>query len=225
MLMNLIFLHGWGHSAQMWQDFASKFHTDQVLVLDLPGFGAEKLQSESWDIPHYADWVEKYVQEHKLKKVILIGHSFGGRIASLIASKNPSWLSAVILVAAPSLYRPSKNVKTKTGIYKLLKPLLPSSLRQRSYPSELKEAGKNNLDKIWRNTVRFDQTDQIIKIKAPTLIIWGDNDTESSIKIGYEMHRLIKNSKLEVLKSIGHNIYLENPNLLYGIINNFVQNI
>lgn len=216
--MKIIILHGWGHNGQLWQGLADKFQ--DAISLDLPGFGTEPLVSDDWDIPDYAKWVEKRIS--KYKDVILIGHSFGGRIAAEIASENPKYLKGLVLSGAPCIYRPSQKTKLKVKAYKSLKAFLPSDTRKRFYSGDLKNSGK--LEKIFRKVVIYDQTKQLQKINAPTLLIWGKNDDQVPVRIAEEIQHLIENSKLKIIEGSGHNTYLEKPDLFYGYVKNFISN-
>lgn len=221
--VDIVILHGWGHSSSMWQGFASKFHGHKVLALDLPGFGNEKLVSENWDIKDYSQWVVKKLKEKRINNAIVIGHSFGGKIATQIAIDNPKLVKKLILVAAPVLRRPSLATQLKIAIHKLVKKTFVTNSLNTITNKEYKDAKENNLGKAFVNSVNYDATDKLNKINSHTLIIWGEEDPDAPLVIGEEMHKLISNSKLEVLKNTGHNIYLENPNILYGLVKNFLN--
>ncbi len=232
MLPRLIILHGWGQNKQFWAEFASRFPKDQVLILDLPGFSSpltatyvkdEKIiDVTSWGIPEYADWLKNKIENLKEKNIVLLGHSFGGRIASLAASDNPGWLKGLILYASPCLYRPSFYIRFRIALAKLAKKIGFTKIGK---PQELQEAEQNKIAGVFRRAVSFDQTDLLPKIKVPTLIIWGEKDAEVPLKIGQEMNNLIKGSRLVVMDAVGHNAHLENPNLFYGIVKKFIENL
>ena len=219
--MTLVILHGWGQSSEFWQEFISRFEDTKIIALDLPGFGKEPIISPNWGIPEYANWVKEKIEAVNLKDVVLLGHSFGGRIASYVASVNPNWLNELILYGAPCIYRPSKKTKLKIKTYKFLKTL---GLKGKSNNQELTDADNKGLGKIFRKVVVFDQTEILKNIKVKTLLVWGENDIECPIEIGKEINNLIPSSQLIVLDNLGHNAHLENSNLFYGTIKNFIQN-
>jgi len=219
-MKTLVILHGWGHDKAYWQDFIGKFQDTDVIAIDLPGFGEEPLVNSDWGIPEYALWVKNKIAEMKLDTVILLGHSFGGRIASFIASENPEWLKGLILYGSPSIYRPSDRTKLKIKVYKILKRL--GLKNQKPKNTELQKADNDGLGKVFRNVVPFDQTELLIKINVPTLLIWGANDEAVPVTIAKELNILIPNSKLVILDGLGHNAHLENLNLFYGTVKNFI---
>ena len=217
----IVILHGWGHSREHWAQFASMFHDVDVQTIDLPGFGSEPLVSPEWGIPEYANWTESKVESLKSKKVILVGHSFGGRIATYIASLNPEWLAQLILIGAPCLYMPSQKVRLLKRIAKVVK-MLGLTSNPLSLNSELTEADKKDMGEIYRRVVSYDQTEELKKIHIRTLILQGSADTYPSEEVCSAMHRLVQDSQYKVLPGVGHNIHLENPTLLYGIVRKFI---
>jgi len=78
------------------------------------------------------------------------------------------------------------------------------------------------MGKIFVNSVNYDATNKLNRIKTNTLIIWGEDDPNAPLFIGKEMAELITNCQLEILKNTGHNIQLENPNILYGLVKKFI---
>ena len=220
--MDIVILHGWGHNAAMWQGFASKFHGYKITVFDLPGFGNEPLISEKWEISDYAIWVAKKLKAKKLHDVILIGHSFGGKIATEVAISNPDLVKKLILIAAPVLRRPSLSTRLKVSLHKIAKRVILKNALNIITNEEYRDAHKNKMGKIFVNSVNYDATNKLNRIKTNTLIIWGEDDPNAPLFIGKEMAELITNCQLEILKNTGHNIQLENPNILYGLVKKFI---
>lgn len=227
MAMTLVVLHGWGQSRESWGHFADSFKNEEkvkVVVIDLPGFGKEPLVSDTWGILEYVKWTRNKIDTLAQKDgVVLLGHSFGGRVASVIASQKPSWLKGLILYAAPSLYRPSWSVQMKVALAKVAKQL---GWRWNPWRNdELEQADHEGMGKIFRHTVRFDQTKLLPKITAPTLLIWGRDDDIVDQAIAQEMHHLIPQSQLVVLDDLGHNAHLENLALFYGTVQTFLHSL
>lgn len=223
-MKTLVILHGWGHNSQYWEVIKSMYEQDfNVVFFDLPGFGKEPLIEDDWGVPEYAEWVKEKLNSIQGKKIIL-GHSFGGRVASFIASQNPNWLEGLILSGSPSIYRPSSKVKFKIFLSKLFRKI---GLKRKpvSQNSDLARADKNGLGKIFRKVVPFDQTKLLPKINIPTLLVWGEYDEDVPLKIAREINNLIPNSKMEVIEKVGHNSWIENTYLFYGITKNFIKSI
>lgn len=218
----LVVLHGWGHDSTLWEAFRSQFPDRYVVLMDLPGFGKEPLVSSEWGVPEYAGWVKE-----KLEVVggpyVLMGHSFGGRIAGVVASQNPSGLSGLILYGAPCLYRPTIFIRCIVAIAKVAKKL--GFNRTKHLNSELVNADAQGLGDIFRRVVPFDETHILPKISVPTLLIWGEYDEEAPVPLAREMHSLIPKSSLAVLPRVGHNAHLENPTLFYGTVSRYLASL
>jgi len=209
----LVILHGWGHSKNQWNFFINRFDEGNVVIFDLPGFGEEKLIDQNWGIPEYSMWAKAKIESLGEKNVVLLGHSFGGRIAGYIASENPPWLKGLILYGSPSLYRPGKKVRFKILVAKFLKGLgFSKKIKDKMYP-------------IFKRVVTFDQTENLSKIMAPALLVWGDRDTEVPLSIAKEMNGLISGSQLIIIENAGHNSHLDQPDLFYGTIKKFTDGL
>lgn len=216
----LVILPGWGHGRESWEPLVERFAPREVRILELPGFGGEPLVSSDWGVPEYAAWVRSKIESERLSEVILLGHSFGGRIAAHIASERPAWLSELVLYAAPCLYRPSIIVRLKKSIVPIA---LSVGLKGMYHGNpELTFADKRGLGQIYRRVVGFDQADALRGISVPTLIVWGEKDGVVPIAIAQEMNSLIPNSQLQVLSGLVHNAHIENSILFAGVVSRFL---
>ena len=84
----IVLLHGWSQNIQMMEPVANKFKDKyNILSVDLAGFGESEEPDSSWSIYEYTDCLRELIESLKLKKVIIVGHSFGGRIALVYSSK------------------------------------------------------------------------------------------------------------------------------------------
>lgn len=220
--MKIILLHGWGQDKSVWKNLVDKLGRNS-LCFDMPGFGKEKIVDSTWGVPEYTQWVIDKIKNYD--DVILIGHSFGGRITVEIASKNPKWLRGIILSGAPCVYKPSLKTKLKIAVFKIAKFLIPYNLRLRYFPRDLKNAIDRGLETTFRKVINYDQTNQLQKINIPSLLIWGQNDLSVPLNVANEINKSIKNSKLKIINNADHNSFLDNPNLFYGYVKKFIESI
>lgn len=224
--MKIVLIHGWNQSKKIWDQIINNFDFKTVAI-DLPGFGNENLISKEWGVQEYTRWLKERIGKLKPNKnsIVLVGHSFGGRIATRIALENPRWLKAIVLSGSPSIYRPNTKTRVLISIYKLLKIFIPRKIKLIFLPKELKKAYVSGLDEIFRRVVTYDQTPSLSKISVPTLLIWGENDTEVPLHIPKEMNNKIKNCKLSIIENAGHNSFLDNPTLFIGYVKKFINEI
>ncbi len=227
--MNVVILHGWMQSKQDWQALSKQLstlsHIKSVEAFDLPGFGQEERPPENWSIPDYADWVVHRIEKKRLTDVLIIGHSFGGRIAAYIAFNNPSWLKALILSGTPALYRPSTKMQLKQRLFKRIKNLAPANTKKLFYSDELNTAEEKGLGTVFRNVVTFDQTTLLKNITVPTFLIWGSKDDSVPLSIAEEIHSLITDSQLVVINNGTHNSFLSHPYLFLGHVKKFIESL
>jgi pimeloyl-ACP methyl ester carboxylesterase len=220
--MITIILHGWGQSSKNWRFFVKQVGPD-AQGIDFPGFGDEPLINPDWGVVEYANWVISKVPKNQ--KIILLGHSFGGRVAAEIASTNPKWLKGLILVAAPCIYRPSIKVKIKKRIYQFLKTIVPIKYHHFFYSYDLIHSKQIGMEKVFRKVVQYDQTDNLKKIAVPTLLIWGRNDSQVPVELAEEMQTIINNSELKIVENAGHDVYLDNSSYFFGLVNTFIKKL
>ena len=220
----LVLLHGWQQNIEMMKPLGDrlkdKYH---IIIIDLPGFGESSEPKEIMNIYDYNSVVEKVLTKLKVKNPSMIGHSFGGRISIVYASRNP--VEKVVLFGSPCI-RKEKKLSLKVRILKKLKTV-PGLRRFEGFAkkhigSRDYKAASPMMRDILVRTVNEDLSDCAKKIKAPTILIWGDNDTEVSVEEAKETEKLIKDSALIVLPNSTHYAYLENLNQVTNIINEFI---
>ena len=220
----LVILPGWGHGRESWEPLVAKCAPREVRIFELPGFGSEPLVSSDWGIPQYAAWVRSKLEPLSASRFALLGHSFGGRIAAVLASEGVDGLASLVLYGAPVLYRPTITTNLRILAAKVAKPLFapfrsPGSL----IGSDLADAEARGMGAIFRKTVGFDQGATLPAIRVPTLLLSGTNDSSVPLRITQEAHGLIPGSELLLLPGLGHNAHQENPTLFCGAVLRFLD--
>ncbi|MEK7522605.1 MAG: alpha/beta hydrolase [Patescibacteria group bacterium] len=214
----LVFLHGWGVDNQLWFKIVPELINKNysLYFLDLPGFGQSQIPNTTYDVDDYKKIVYEFVEKLGLKKINLIGHSFGGRIAIKIGAENPDFLEKIILVDAAGIIHDSRKKKLLATISKFIKPIFKLTfmqpLRKKFYLLIGSEYLENiKLSKIFTKVVMEDLTHLFSKIKKQVLIIWGRDDKVTLLNDGKLMNKLIPNSKLVVFEKAGHFSFLDQP--------------
>ncbi|MDR1096663.1 MAG: alpha/beta hydrolase [Tannerella sp.] len=231
---SIILLHGWGTDLHTFDPVASELEKNfNVFKLDFPGFGKSDPPEKVWGVNDYTKFTEQFVQMNRITAPTVIAHSFGGRVALLYASRND--VSKLILIDAAGI-KPDRPLKyyLKVYSYKLAKRLLPLLTGRKRAEEKIKryrkQAGSsdyNNAAGIMRSvlvkTVNEDLKHVMPQIKAPTLLIWGENDTATPVKDGRIMEKLIRGSGLVVLKNAGHFSFLDKTYDVNLIIDSFLK--
>ena len=218
----IVYLHGWGQNIQMMKPVADPFQDKfDIVILDLPGYGQSSEPKYAWTVYDYVEFLKKL----KIKKPILVGHSFGGKISLLYASKYE--VEKLVLFGSPFKKEIEKlSLKTKT-----LKALKKVPLINKFEDFAKKHIGSTdyrNASKIMREilvlTVNLDITEEVKKIKAPTFIIWGSLDEAVDVERAYELEKLIPDAGLAVYDNCTHYAYLENLKQTINIMDSFLNN-
>jgi pimeloyl-ACP methyl ester carboxylesterase len=230
----LVFLHGWGSNLQAFTKVQEYFETDfHVFAIDLPGFGKSQEPNEVWGVEEYTQFIEEFFRTKNIINPILAGHSYGGRISILFSSRNPV-LKLILLDSAG--IKPCRSLEYYVKVYsfKAARKTLPLFVGK-SKANEIiegyrKTAGSidyNNASGIMRQvlvkSVNEDLKSVMPNIKAPTLLIWGENDTATPVSDAKTMEQLIPNAGLVVLKNAGHFAFVEKLQEFLIILNNFLQ--
>jgi len=238
----VVLLHGWGSNKELYQPLmntlAVKYH---VVAPDMPGFGKSQEPEESWCVDDYCDFVEEFVQFLRKSQaaqdtVILAGHSHGGRvlIKLLGARKLPFQVSKLILIDSAGLV-PEKTPEQLRKIkrYKMGKKILSCPPVKLLFPNALEKfqsksgsADYRSASPIMRQSmvkvVNEDVREYLEKIKAETLLVWGDKDTATPLSDGKYMESKIPGSGLAVLPGAGHFSFLDNQYQFLAVMKSFL---
>ena len=220
----LVFLHGWGQNIEMMKPVGDKFRKNsRIIIIDLPGFGMSSEPKTIWTLYDYVDCVKKLLDKLEVKNPILIGHSFGGKISLLYATKYK--VDKLILFGAP-FKKEIKELSTKTKILKFLKtvPLinkLEGFAKKHIGSTDYKNAS-DTMRKILVEHVNLDLEEEVKKIDAPTLLIWGTMDTEVPVERAYELEKIMKDAGVVVYEGCSHYAYLERLPQTINVIKSFI---
>lgn len=231
----VLLLHGWGANIQTMMPIANILKDKcRVIVLDLPGFGESGKPNEPWNSYDYANCVHKFIELKNLDNIILFGHSHGGRI-SIILSSMHNYVKKLILIDSAGIIPKRKlNYYIKVYSFKVLKKLYLIFNKGNSKEQKLerfyKKYGSTDYkasDGIMRQTMVKVINDNLIEllhlIKAPTLLIWGENDEDTPVYMGKIMEEKIKDSGLIILKGAGHFSYIDCYEQFKAVINVFLK--
>ena len=235
----VVLLHGWGCSSELMQPLSNALKTSmQVLSFDFPGFGQSSRPPEPWGVPEYARMLEQLLRQLDLIPCDVIAHSFGARIAIFLASSNHSLFRRMVLTGAAGIRPPqSEEARKRSEEFKKLKKIaetLRSAKVFGSLPDRLEDKIRqkygsrdyNALDAEMRKTfvrvIGLDLSERLPEIHVPTLLIWGDQDTETPLWMGQQMEHAIADSGLVVFEGGTHFAYLEQQDRFHAIVRHFL---
>ena len=231
----VIVMHGWGCNASTVRILAEAAASPSTTVynLDLPGFGGSQEPPADWGVYDYARFIEAFAKAVGAERPVLIGHSYGGRIAIVYASECA--VDKVILVDAAGI-KPRRSLRYYIKVYsfKLAKRVLPIVLGRRK-ASEVIDRMRGNagsadynaaspvMRRVMSKSVNQDLKHLMPLIKAPTLLIWGAKDTATPLRDAKTMERLIPDAGLVCYEAADHYSFLRRPAQTDAVIKSFLK--
>ena len=201
---NIIFLHGWGSNKEIMKCFSENFADYKHIYIDMPGFG--KSQNEyilsTFD---YAKIIDEFLKNIGISKDIIIGHSFGGKVATLL---KPGLL--VLLASAGIIMPKPLSVKVKIKTYKLLKTFGLGKFRKLFVSADAKGMSENMYE-TFKLVVDEDFSDVFKDYKGDVLIFGGNEDSAVPLKAVEKQGKLL-NSKIIMLDG-NHYFFFNSPNI------------
>lgn len=220
---DILLLHGWGQNIEMMKFLGDRFSNNyRITILDFPGFGESDEPERAWTIEDYTLLLEEFVKKLKIKKPIVMGHSFGGRVAIRYSAHNI--VEKLVLFGSPCI-RTQKEQPLSVKILKKLKTLpgmnaigekMKKYIGSRDY-----KAASPIMRETLVNVVNEDLSTYARKIKVSTLLIWGEHDTEAPVEDAKDLEKIMYDAALIVLPGT-HYAYIENLDRVVLILNNFL---
>lgn len=231
---SVLLLHGWGVDQKTLEPLRQHLaRSCQAVSLDLPGFGGSSAPETAWSVFEYADFVERFMKALGLQDPILMGHSFGGRLSIILGSRGIG-KKIILTDAAGILPKRSWKYYLRVYSYKAAKKIFSipplTHFREKalklwlsSNPSSDYSQAQGVMRQIFVKVVNQDLQPLLEKIKASTLLLWGENDTATPLSDGQLMEKLIPDAGLVVFEGCGHYPFLEQPGRFYSVVDYFVQ--
>lgn len=234
---SVLLLHGWGADHKYFLPIINTIKEKyKTFTLDLPGHGESDALIKSFSVDDYKDIIIKFINAMSIKDIILIGHSYGGRIIIKINSEVnlPFNIEKNILIDSAGI-KPkttlSKTIKiTSYKIGKFLLNLIPDKNKREERLNELKKKfGSSdyiNATPIMRETLVKSVNEDLsplLKNMKETLLIWGDKDTATPLYDGEYMEKEINNAGLVVLKGTGHFSFVEDSYTFDKVIRSYLN--
>lgn len=230
----VVLMHGWGCNHTTVRSIAAILEPGlRVYNLDLPGHGASDEPPTPWGVDEYTRFVEEFCRLKRISDPTLIGHSFGGRISLLMASRNP--ISRMVLVDGAGI-KPRRKPKYYIKVYsfKAAKRILPLLFGKRRGGEMIdKWRGKAGsadyrsssptMRAVMSRCVNEDLKHVMPRIKASTLLVWGENDTATPLSDAKYMEKHIPDAGLVSFADAGHYSFLDNPGGFRAVMREFFK--
>ncbi len=205
---SILILHGWGSNKEiMQQAFAKEFSKLKQIYIDMPGFGQSPNESSILTTQDYANIIKLFLASIKQEPLIIAGHSFGGKVATLL---KPHIL--VLLSSAGIIVPKPFKIRAKIALFKLLKPFGIAKFRKLFVADDAKSMNQVMYE-TFKNVVDEDFTNYFQGFPNKALLFWGIEDTATPLWTGEKIHNLIQKSQFYPLKG-DHYFFLQNSNFI-----------
>ena len=232
----VLLLHGWNSSYTVYNGIINLLKSRyRVVALNFPGCDGSDTMETPWTLDDYCDFVLKFMKALNIKSPIMFGHSHGGRVTLKMAATGMVNPPKIVLLDSAGLI-PKKSIRQKfrAKSFKIIKwcltlPIIKNfsagllDKARAYYGSADYNAAPEVLRKTLVSLVNTDLRDIISNITAPTLLIWGENDTATPLADAKIIESKIKDCGLCVIKGTGHYSFCEKPFEAQAIINSFLS--
>ena len=230
----VLLMHGWGCDHTTVRSIAAILSPAmRVINVDLPGHGKSTEPPTPWGVDDFTRLMEKFVAALNLERPALIGHSFGGRIAILMSSRND--VGRVALVDSAGIKpRRSLGYYWKVYSFKVVKNILLLLFgKEKGGKMVEKWRGKKGsadyrnsspmMRAVMSRCVNEDLKEVMPSIKSPVLLIWGEEDTATPLADAKTMEKLIPDAGLVSFPGCGHYSFLDNPFGFKAVVREFFK--
>ena len=210
----VVALHGWGRDRR---DLVGSVGDHRVVAVDLPGFGSSPTPPEPWGSASYAAAVARLLEERGLHPAAVVGHSFGGRVAVVLAAERPDLVSGLVVVGTPLLRGSGQSVAWSHRLARYAHRLGLISddameARRRRHGSADYRAATGVMRGVLVRVVNEDYGDQLARVTAPTAFCWGEDDTSAPVATARRAWPLIQHQILfDVVAGSGHDVHRSRP--------------
>jgi pimeloyl-ACP methyl ester carboxylesterase len=229
----IVGLHGWGRDHR---DFSRTLGGYPHLLIDLPGFGVSPPPTATWGAADYAACVAVVLEEHaaasppEAQPPLVVGHSFGGRVAVCLAASRPDLVRALVLCGVPLLRSPGEGKPPVS--YRLgRKARQLGLLSERRFEAMRKARGSADYNaaigvmrSVLVRVVNESYDAELAAISCPVALLWGGDDRAVPPSMAERAGRLLTvPTTADVVDGAGHDVHLEAPDRLRAMLDEVLQ--
>ena len=226
----VLLMHGWGQNKEM-MDFIADFLSAHFVTynFDFPGFGESDDPDGPWGSYEYSEFIHKFCEMNNIENPIIIGHSFGCRVALQYAHKYS--VHKMCLTGAAGI-RDDRGIDyyLKVYSYKAGKKILSLKPFEKYKEQFTKNAGSEdykNSSGVMRSTfvkvVNEDLKPLLPDINAETLLVFGENDEATPVSKGKMMEELMPNAALVIFENDDHFAYIHEAQRFNMVLDAFLR--
>ncbi|HEY5823228.1 MAG TPA: alpha/beta hydrolase [Cyclobacteriaceae bacterium] len=229
----LMLLHGLFGALSNWEFVVNRFSSQlRVIIPMLPIY---EMPIKDAGLEGLRKFTEEFVASMKLENMIIMGNSLGGHVGLLYTLNNPTKVSKLILTGSSGLFENAMGGSyPRRGSYDYIRERVSYTFYDPQVASkelidEVFETTKSipkamRIVAIAKSAQRNNLSDDLSKIKVPTLLVWGLNDTITPPMVAHEFNRLIANSELQFIDRCCHAPMMEHPEKFNELVEDFLIN-
>lgn len=195
----------------------------KAYVLDLPGFGGSILPSVT-TIEQYSELVAEFCRYMELAKVVIVGHSLGGRVGIVLAARHSKLVGELVLID-PAGVKPRSLRRVILAMIAKLFAWIPRGWRARLSVWVMDSDYRNSpaLRDLYRAVVRADLRDYLPMISCPTRLVWGEEDKILPITLTKIYRSALRKRRVRLVWGAGHDPHLSHPQETLAILQEAVE--
>jgi len=223
--VRVVWLHGWARRGTDFEVAARTLAAGGVasVALDLPGFGATPAPIEPGGARDYATLVLPALEELASAPLVLVGHSFGGTVATVVAARRPALVRALVLAGSPLLRSPkgpsplAYRAVRWGHAHGVLSDDRLERARQKYGSSDYRRA-EGVMRDVLVASVNESYEAELTALRTPVELLWGQEDTEVPVEVARRAATMISGERLTVLAGVGHLVPTQAPDALVDAV-------
>lgn len=235
---HILCMHGWGGNMDSFKPLTRDLSgSARLIAVDFPGHGRSPEPDGVWQVDEFKAQILALLDEIGAPRVDIVAHSFGGRVALMLAAENPERVGRMVLTGCAGLLpRRSGGLQFKQAVFSALKAGYESapvqkllgknadkltSMLQSKLGSADYRALSGDMRRTFVNVINQDLEWCLSRIQASTLLFWGENDTATPLWMGQTMEKEIPDAGLVVMPGATHFAYLERYANFLAVVRQF----
>lgn len=214
-----MYLHGWGCTKEI---FSLAYSPSFCCTApDLYGFGQTPPPPVAVDLQYYADGVCALIRHYRMEDVVLVGHSFGARVAIRVASQYDR-VAGLVLVGAAGL-KPRRGVRYYVRVWHAKCCTLLGLPKPQGSEDYNRLTG--TMRKTFINVVHTYQEKEVRRLRCPVLLVWGSQDDQTPPYLLRRFQRLLPQARTVWMEGCGHYCFLQQPTRFDALVKEFCRSL
>jgi pimeloyl-ACP methyl ester carboxylesterase len=236
--MPTLLIHGYADNSRSWSLLAPFLKERRLLAIDLRGHGKSDAPPCCYDYADFADDAAEFLDAMNIGQADVIGHSLGSMVAQLLAAQHPERVRYLVLISSTTGFGGGPGTKLWDGVAALTAPIDPDGPFMKDRYENANPVDEDFLTReraesaavplnVWKGAlwgmVLGDLTLVAPLVKAPILVLWGENDPILDLSSQERLEKAYPDAEFQIFKKGGHNMFWEFPDEAADVILPFLD--